>query len=350
MSSLNSAKLKNFLVISVVSVILIKLVYSFVTQDTQGSESNINYQKARKFHSKQNSKSLEYYKKSLDQDLRGLMYIGDIYHYGLNDIKPNLEKAHKIYNLVFRHADNQTRALVYDKLTQLTQITQPTQPTQPIQPIEPTRVFNTPQTPVIFFEEEIFDDPQNVHDTGLNRCMINTLNKIKSTPQKLNKDQCYAFLTNKFSGNILATSVLDEIYSDSNLFSSHVNHSAIEILTLVVNRINTLENKDQLYQQLEKELESCIENGKIVCSVGVINRIIDTLNILDPEIVIKPRWALRKELLELGSKIYSECANESNESLFETRFRKEAHETYIKPGLVSKETLDAEIQEWIKNI
>jgi len=128
-----------------------------------------------------------------------------------------------------------------------------------------------------------------------------------------------------------------------------------------------------LKQNLFNELAECIEYGQPVCRKGRITRLIDVLNGVDPEVVIKPKWALNEEMLRQAAKLREDAVARSPTEVrdalttphpspdqtllcqkFMDRFKrdlvKDLFAKYVDTGLMSKELLKTEVAKWINTL
>ena len=151
----------------------------------------------------------------------------------------------------------------------------------------------------------------------------------------------------------------------------------LEALHIVFNRIqsNVHDKKDRtnLMDNLIKELSECIEYGELVCTEGRLNRIIDTLNGIDPLVQIKPRWALTQEMMNkcaaLRKQLIAKETSETADALeaanptarqkllirtFYDRFKQDIErdfiKTYVDGGIMTKDMLQTEMNKWIDSI
>ena len=119
------------------------------------------------------------------------------------------------------------------------------------------------------------------------------------------------------------------------------------MLQTVWNRIKASHDKE-VQDMLVESLADCVgEKDQVVCTQGKVSRIIDTLNVVDELVCIRPRWATRTELLELAAKLREE--NE-NDNVFKTQLRERARTLYVTTGLMTQQVLNAELDSWIDDI
>lgn len=151
----------------------------------------------------------------------------------------------------------------------------------------------------------------------------------------------------------------------------------LEALHIVFNRIQSQyrerKERDKIMDNLVRELSECIEYGELVCSEGRLNRIIDTLNHIDPLVQIKPKWALTQEMMNKCIKIRKELIKRENSEIsdalenpnptarqkmliktFQQKLKREIERdfmrTYVDTGIMSKDMLTNELEQWLDSI
>jgi hypothetical protein len=151
----------------------------------------------------------------------------------------------------------------------------------------------------------------------------------------------------------------------------------LEALHVVFNRIQSQyrerKERNQILNNLVRELSECIEYGELVCSEGRVNRIIDTLNHIDPLVNIQPKWALTQEMMNKCIKLRKELikreTSEISDSLespnptarqkmlvrnFQQKLKREIERdftrTYVDSGIMSKDMLNTELNQWLDSI
>jgi hypothetical protein len=140
-------------------------------------------------------------------------------------------------------------------------------------------------------------------------------------------------------------------------------------LELVYNRISEHKLKDILIDNLLNELNEMIEHDNVVCTQGRFNRILDSINVVDPNVRIISSGDIKREMNNTGNKIYQEMINTFDEntrkifdkipeneedillnSTFNAAFKSKLKETfssdYVSTGLMTQEAIDAEINNW----
>jgi hypothetical protein len=100
------------------------------------------------------------------------------------------------------------------------------------------------------------------------------------------------------------------------------------------------EKKDRMRLLAERMAEGQDENS---CASGRVARAVDALSVFDDRVVLRPQWALRRELLDKAAVIAKQPKN--NLPLLE-KLRQVFRQDYVDPGLVTDTQLDAELNEW----
>ena len=151
----------------------------------------------------------------------------------------------------------------------------------------------------------------------------------------------------------------------------------LEALHVVFNRIQSQfrdrKERSKVMDNLVRELSECIEYGELVCSEGRVNRIIDTLNYIDPLVKIKPKWALTQEMMtscvEIRDKIRKRESSEISDALdtlnptsrqkmlirnFQQKLKREIERefvrAYVDSGIMSKDMLTNELNKWLDSL
>lgn len=218
-------------------------------------------------------------------------------------------------------------------------------------------------------EPEIRNDHQNVHDSGVTAHIttaIQALNKAIPNPRPWTEIswQISQFLENQSAD---AQAVFNHILIAE---MTHVvtGKTEIQVLGLVWERIHDPINKDSL-QSLEQsfieELSDCLEDGQVLCGMGRISRMLQTLEKLDAENIVdlKPMWAIECEignyfnhyLSKLKGRVpkkYIEALDASErtpqQEVLIKEFNKSLHKSldrkltraYVEKGIISQPRLD----------
>jgi tetratricopeptide (TPR) repeat protein len=213
----------------------------------------------------------------------------------------------------------------------------------------------------------IQEDDQSAHDIGVNNTIQASLSKLKkNTFIKYQYNEIYTKLLHDLERSSINNidkfriqSVLRKITQQQNFKVCGVELK--ECLTIVCNRIYTQTNKDNvniILSNLFNELNDCIKDtGEILCLMGIFNRIIHCLNIVDELVVIKPTWALREELMRKCCDIRKNL--EKKLSVDDPTFTEQLKNNIIitlkkeyvyDNKILSLEDFNTEIESWIEYI
>jgi hypothetical protein len=123
-------------------------------------------------------------------------------------------------------------------------------------------------------------------------------------------------------------------------------------------------------EALINELSEMVEHGTVVCATGRATRIMDTLNIINPEKAqFKPKWAMSREIMDRCGVVFNDAVNEldpPDRKIFEDgapdgdysklveglsrRIKSELSNEYVKSGLVSEQDLNKELDAWLPSL
>jgi len=337
------------------------------------------------------------------------MSLAKIYHFGMHKFERNLDKAEGIYSsLKFDGVTMETMASIKEALADIQKIrvyawlnlpleppVQPTQPVRPVQPVQPVQltqpranspvivqpVVNLPglPRPPAKLNQKEYNDPQNTHDPQVLSTIRQSLNKLKmntvisKTPGLTSTEiRSYLYALPDSDKKEDALKSLRGIESNLDKLSS-TDMTEMDALTLVWNRINESNRFDKevignLKETLYDELASMQEFGVTICSTGRFTHIIDTLNGVDEDVSIKPKYAINEEMMLASSnireKMYQEQTTEERERLekgtssvqdeFETSLKTtimtKLKEDYVTTGILTEASFLTEINKWIDYI
>ena len=348
--------------------------------------------------------SIKYFTKAIELgDGESGIELGKLYHYGMHKFKPQLDKASKIYNeLQYRIMDTHTRLKISELMDDLVSkqradnvknvgevnmnnIVRPqpimNQPLRQLRTQRPQRRLHRIQPRVVTRRRELDpkrNDTQNVHDSTVIRTIKKSINNLKKLV-KINKDipttikEVRELVNSQKNSDKKkdAVKALDTIErSTTTLSFSDIKE--VDALNLVWNRIHSKDNKDNcdnLKDALVNELADCVEYDLPVCSTGRFNRIVDTLNVVDPAVTIKPTHVINSEMLSKASQIrkdfygsYSDDdkkkIDQSEESLVKDTFsrelknkiRAELFKDYVDSDIITKNKFESMVSSWIDHI
>ena len=227
------------------------------------------------------------------------------------------------------------------------------------------------------------NDNQNVHDSQVNKTLQKTFNDIKKvTKCNISKKDTFSQINNLVEKQTDPVKkkqlkfILNWI-QNNNIPISSIGVNIGDVLTLLWNRIHSSdckEHKETLYENLLFELRDST-NVKISnkCLTGVWARLMDTANQIDPLVNIKPKWALRRELINKANVIYQAMEDKLSEEQYEIltktqlnqeeiswfnkfklkyqkKVKKQCYKEYVETNILSYVQLNSELNEWLHTI
>lgn len=218
----------------------------------------------------------------------------------------------------------------------------------------------------------IRNDPQNVHDSTILRSLSSTLNKLGSGEGVSQPDIERAIVNSNLSNNRKANAMraLGTIFR-TQAHVSGINATEIDALSAVWAQVRG--NRDR-EEALITELSEMVEHGAVVCATGRAARIVDTMNIVNPERVeARPKWAVAREILDKSSVLFNrhvERLSPNERRIFEADtagptelaeyrkiaakiedgMRNDLREEYVRPGILTETDLGAEVGKWMPDL
>jgi TPR repeat protein len=365
--------------------------------------------------------ALHFYKLAMNAgDTTAIYDIARIMHHGCGDYIGNLDEANRIYKkLLQNNLPDKYKTWIYIQIADIQQLKNATPKFN--NPLKPTNLNHVPHVknntynPVILSHQNVpnvqqpvkiadlirsnntqfaigdydltigddvirrpgqmYSDAHNTHDTIVNSTIRSAIDNISDTQLTKTKQETVAELRNfikNYASNDKQKDALMALDAVERNFIpvSNVNKTEVEVLQLVWNRIHDPINKDYtdvLKENLADYLAECVEHGKVCCPTGRINRIADTLNVVDPGVQIKSSNMLNTEIMTATAKIREDVYNElssdqqklvdsiddptkTTENFKETiknKLNEKIQTDYIDTKLAKKETLEPMINECI---
>jgi hypothetical protein len=332
----------------------------------------------------------------------GYYLLGRLYHHGIHSLKPNLETAKKYYTSVIDHrypgVDDAIREMtsIYSvessdyktKIMDWLNISE--RPGVAAKPCDKITYHSTPaltvtpkSTPTSTSGErsgkvyrEMKSDSQNVHDHTLVNSVNNTVKRLKDTTEMtVSMEDTMRLLRARVSSQPDSDKKKDAIKALDAIERNHMslvayNMKETELLHLLWNRIvNNHSDNPDLKDNLYNQLSDSVEHDSVVCSSGRFTRLLDSLNVVDPDVVIKSKEVIHRELMDKSSliqtRMYNECSPEDQEELdsqeisrfsamFSERLRNtiraEFKSDYVDSGIMTQSDLDSELSVWIQYV
>ena len=126
--------------------------------------------------------------------------------------------------------------------------------------------------------QKLYSDPQSVHNTDIQRAFRQSVEKLSETKPVLTTDET---LTEVLASNLCSQTkqALTEYCSDTTVHSV-LNLTFSEILQMVWNRIHNHPAKGEILTILDQEMSDAL----CQCFTGRITRLVNCLNIFDPDV------------------------------------------------------------------
>lgn len=153
-----------------------------------------------------------------------------------------------------------------------------------------------------------------------------------------------------------ALTTLERI-KDSQCKISGTDDTLLNTLRMAYDRIEKTEDNQKrinLKNNLVNNLAEGVEYGKVICSRGIFNKIMDTFTMTDPEMeVARPMWVLRNEMMSKASVVRNQLEKEKDpetpdfDIVFEKELTKQFYKDYIYTGLIDEKIVKNEIRNLI---
>ncbi len=191
--------------------------------------------------------------------------------------------------------------------------------------IQQRETINIPTIPPIRRERDNnrYNDPQNTHNSQVLSTAINSINNLKKStkmeknlPTSLKEIRQFLKDMPKNDKRSDALKSLNRIEKNTSPFTFS-DMKEVGVLNLVWNRIHSDVHKDNLdtvKESLYNQLADMQEHGYSVCATGRFTRLVDTLNVIDEEVSIKPSYVINQEMMNKSSKIRENMLNTYSEN------------------------------------
>lgn len=224
--------------------------------------------------------------------------------------------------------------------------------------LRPGPNVRAPPTPHADPLERVMQDPQNVHDHGVQSAVCKTVGTLSATystnpesaarsveqlQRALDAHPTLAPADKERALRVLA------VMRKQRVPHSRVGLTEGEVLDLVWQRTSAIDDpavRLNCLETLGKQVASAVENGMVVCSTGRLARAVTALDGIAQEVsTSKPLWAVKDELASLAAKVRAdslEAASEADRQAYEggtaaalekqmqDEFRSRAHGTYVE--------------------
>lgn len=181
---------------------------------------------------------------------------------------------------------------------------------QPINVNQPIRIQNNIHR---LHQELNVPGRNNVHDNQVNEQSIQIYNRHNNIPNDDTINKCIAGLRRKFINDNTIITVLNQIMERNNIpavrnrLIGRLNKTELQCLTIVT--LNVINKPDKM-NYLAQMLRDCLDGRRIVCEIGVVNRIVVALVIDNPDAIPRNfRAELANELQNLAIRIRNNVMN-----------------------------------------
>jgi hypothetical protein len=232
-------------------------------------------------------------------------------------------------------------------------------------------------------ENTIRNDAHNAHDSGVTKTTRASVERLKKAVLQQCRDENALRDVRRliYSADVSADKkeraiqALDAVERNNQLLGS-AGVTEVELMGLVWNRIHHEDNKDNakaLRENLVEELSEMVEHDKTVCASGRFTHVLGTLDGVDKNVQIKPKWAIQRELVDRAGVIYKEqiealpesdrvAVNEpeptpSQQETYERvmgtikeKIRDDFSASYVSNGIMTLQDLDVEVSRFIDHI
>ena len=368
-------------------------------------------------------KALHYYMISAQMgNPEGLLSVADLYRWGLQELKPNVEYSKQLYMILRQTGDDYYKGIAKDRILQMKEddgsvigagVDAGNFNTQFHEAFEnygqgtlqgdddfdanldhknadvsnlmtnlkiPQMLHANPNTSI---DDKQSNNPHNVTDHVLDNTIKQIWTKLKAnTPELMNTQTVFLdikrYILSQRDSEDKKQDALKTLAEIANGVDSRSYEEAQEIdaIVLIWNRIHAninTENKNILKQNLYNELAESVEHGEVVCRKGRIARLFDALNFIDPDVQIKPKWAINEEMRNAAIKLKNdslkraqphvrdaaESAWPSPEQVelvnkFNEKFKRDLielfHKKYVDTGCMSSDLLKTEMKKWVDHL
>lgn len=214
----------------------------------------------------------------------------------------------------------------------------PTRPAPPIRLTTPPIITKQPT------EMVVRSDNQNVHDSVLIRhlgaCLDNLPKPTQTSSQAVKEIRDFLNQQGESPLCLRALQTLDTMERNTTPLSS-LKLKEVDVLNTIWGMVEKHSDRDTRRQVLVERLAESSEEGS--CATGRVARVVDSLSGVDDRVVLKPTWALRRELLDKAAVMARE--HDGSQPLVD-KLRSVFTKEYVDTGLVPAARLKAEIDEW----
>lgn len=183
---------------------------------------------------------------------------------------------------------------------------------------------------------------QNVHDNKIQRSLRKEFEKINTTDIK-DDNILQNILQNSpdiYKDNV--EKILNHIKKTNTEMVGYNDETIVDIMKKVYSNLQTHDEIDFFYNNLN----DCIdENNKVICSTGIVSRILSTRFLNNPDKFPKSENYIFQEMLNKASNIRKD---EEDDDIFKKKFREEIKKSYS--DILTEKEIDEKITEICNNL
>ena len=295
-----------------------------------------------------------------ESDKKNINNLNDINDYLTKNILDGFNKNDLFKNQTINRTVNRTVANIVNNIPVIGNINRILNTDEVINVIP----IHNQNLPHIIYNND-FLDPQNIHDCVINKTVKKSIENIKKdTKITYNFNEIIDMFNIEIIKLDLSKNKLDNIKKvinsirQDNTISMYNNMKSSELLKLVGNRIFNSDDenyKDTCINNLAIELNDCVENNNVVCSTGIFNRILNSLNFIDKNVNVKSSNVLNDEMMNKCSFIRNTIDDKTlNEEEFDIqlkqKIRSELKKDYVDKNIITQSELNDIINVWIDYI
>lgn len=211
---------------------------------------------------------------------------------------------------------------------------------------EPDDIKYYEEEPLHLYERLRFDekgveipniDYQNVHEPYVNKYIRKIFNDVSKYENKLQQKEIVDRAPEDKKKQI--STILDCINKRNSTLTNLDEANEVTVINSIWEKAKNNENiKSMFYTQL---LDS-YENGHLVCPSGVVNRVISSISIENPEKFPKTKDMINMEILQTASKIRNDTKEDENfKEILMTKLQKDYE------NILTTEEIEQIISPWI---
>ncbi len=210
-------------------------------------------------------------------------------------------------------------------------------------------------TSIDFNIPEEYTNKQNVHDSNIQKTTRGEYDKIKNANAQeekyINSDEVFNEITS-YTGSNKINNVSKTLDTIKNRNENLINIGGDTELNVLLNTWNSYKDNENIRNEIINSLYDSVEDDKVVCSTGVVTRIVNSINIEDPEKLPKNKEIFTQEMLNTASYIRNklELDGNSDSNQLKKLILEQYKKDYIDKDILSKDDIIELTKDWIDYI